>query len=157
MNVDCEVTCEQLAALTAGDLAELEAERIGAHAADCELCRRRLGDLARADAALAGARADRPSARAVLSAQRTYAEVTRPAGPAEIMTLAEAARFLRVTAEQLGEVLEELPAFELAGQIRLRRARLIEWIEQRECDHSRRSAGAWAARYAADPFGKGVA
>ena len=49
------------------------------------------------------------------------------------------------------------PAFELAGQIRVRRAKLVEWIERRERDFTRQSAASWAARATAGAFGKGVA
>lgn len=155
--MDCDVTYEQLAALAAGDLSDVVADQISGHVETCRQCRDRLTALARADAVLAGLRPERPSAEAVVSVRRGLAEAIRSAEPAEIMTLDEVAEFLRVTPEQLGEVIEELPGFELAGQVRFRRTRLIEWVEQRERDYTRKATESWAARYAADPFGKGVA
>ena len=53
------------------------------------------------------------------------------------MTLDEVAEFLRVSLEELGEVVGELPAFELAGRVRVRRTKLIEWIEKRERAYAR--------------------
>ena len=55
----------------------------------------------------------------------------------EIMTPAEVAAFLRIPLDDLEEVFDELPSFEFAGHVRVRRERLLEWIEQRE----RRQAG----------------
>ena len=57
----------------------------------------------------------------------------------------QTADFLRITRDQLGEIVEELPAFELAGQIRIRRQRLIEWVQQRERDYSRQASQRWVS------------
>jgi len=154
--VNCDVTYEELAAMTAGDL---EAERAGVireHLPGCERCRRRLAALERADEALAALRPPGPSPSAVLAARRAVAEEVRPAGGEQIMTLSEAAAFLRIGEEELGEILDELPAFELAGRVRIRRSRLIEWIAQRERDYARRRAASWAARAMGREIGKGA-
>ena len=37
-----------------------------------------------------------------------------------------------------------------------RRARLIEWIEQRERDYTRQATGSWAARAAGEEFQQGA-
>ena len=73
------------------------------------------------------------------------------------MTLEEVAEFLRISGDELGEIVEELPAFELGGRIRVRRAKLLEWIQQRERDYSRDIASSWAARASSDEFQKGIA
>ena len=39
-----------------------------------------------------------------------------------------------------------LYAFELAGQVRVRRERLVEWVQQRERDYAHQTAASWAAR-----------
>ena len=51
----------------------------------------------------------------------------------------------------MGEIVASLPAFELAGQVRVRRSRLIAWIEERE--RSYQATAGWAAH----ALGKGVA
>ena len=56
------------------------------------------------------------------------------------MTLAEVAEFLRVSPDALAEVMEELPAFEVGGQVRVRRARLVEWVAERERNYARSRA-----------------
>ena len=91
----------------------------------------------------------------LLAARRAIAAATRPAEPAEIMTLEEAAELLRLTPGQLDRIVGELPAFELGGQIRFRRVRLIEWIEQRERDYGRQAAGSWAACAASEAYEEG--
>jgi len=144
--VNCDVTYEELAALAAGELPPERAGQVRAHLPACPRCRRRVEALGRADAALAGLRPQAPPPRALLAVRRELAAVTRPARPAEVMTLEEVAAFLRITPDQLADVLEDLPAFELAGQVRVLRQRLIEWLEQRERNYARHTAESWAAR-----------
>jgi len=142
--VDCEIAYEQLAALAAGDLEGDVRAQLSQHVEQCERCRSRLSALAEADEALASVRPVTPPAEALLAARRAISDELRSRAP-EIMTLEEVGEFLRVTPEQLGEIVEELPAFEIAGQIRIRRARLTQWLEQRERDYTRQSAASWAA------------
>jgi len=92
----------------------------------------------------------------VLAASRTIAEATRATPRPEIMTLDEAAAFLRISPDELGEIAEELPAFELAGRIRVRRSRLIEWVARREADYARDTAASRVARVTAGRFEEGV-
>lgn len=98
-----------------------------------------------------------PPASTVLATRRVLAQYIRPARVCEIMTLEEAADFLRITADQLGEIVEELPAFELAGQIRVRRDRLLEWVQQRERDYNRQRSESWVARAGRIGLERGVA
>jgi anti-sigma factor RsiW len=143
--VSCDVTCEELAAFAAGDLPEACADEIGRHLADCPRCRSCRRALARSDAILAGLRRWRPDAGALLRVRRALSAATRARGSPEVMTLSEVAEHLQITPEQLDEIVEELPAFELAGQVRVRRTRLIQWIERREHEYARRAAARWAA------------
>jgi anti-sigma factor RsiW len=154
--VKCDVTYEELAAYAAGETGPTRQAEIAEHISQCERCRRRLAALKAADAALAGVRAERPPPAVVLAARRALAEQTRPQPPAEIMTIEEAAEFLRLSSEQIAEVAESLPAFELAGQVRIRRTRLIEWIQQRESDYCRTVTASWAARAAVADAGEGA-
>lgn len=50
----------------------------------------------------------------------------------EILTVAEVARYLRVTREELEAELDNLPFFEFAGRLRMRRESLLAWVEERE-------------------------
>jgi hypothetical protein len=91
----------------------------------------------------------------LLAVRRALSAEVRGAGAPEVMTLPEVAEFLRIDEADLAEILDELPAFELAGRLRVRRARLVEWIEHRERTW-RHAAGARTVG-AATRFGKGVA
>lgn len=150
--MNCDVTYQDLAAFASGDADADRREQLDGHAARCRRCRKRLEALRRSDAALKALPKVAPSGSAILAARRALVEVTRGPRAPEIMTLADVAEFLRVTPEQLGEIAEELPAFELAGQVRVRRDRLIEWVQQRERDYARDAAASWAARASAGKF-----
>jgi anti-sigma factor RsiW len=150
--VNCEVTYEELAAFAAAELDESRRGEIPEHLADCGRCRQRVAALRRADSALAALRPFAPDAATILSVRRALSEVTRGGREPEIMTLEEVGAFLRVTPGQLGQVVEELPAFELAGQVRVRRARLIEWIAAGERDYIRQAAAGWAADAGSNRF-----
>ena len=143
--MSCDVTYEELAALAAGELAPGREAQVLAHLPGCDRCRRRLAALRGADGVLAALCPPGPPAEAVLAARRAFAGVVRRTRAREIMTLEEVAEFLRLSLDQLDEVAEERPAFELAGQVRVRRAALVQWIERRERDYSRQRAGSWAA------------
>ena len=155
--MECDVIYEELAAFAFGELDPQQRARIGRHLDACDRCRKRIEALRRADELLTSLPPLEPPTWAILAARRALSEAADGRKAHEIMTLAEVAQFLRISAEQLGEVVEDLPAFELAGQVRVRRARLIEWIQQRERDYTRRAAASWAAHVASDDFGKGAA
>ena len=50
----------------------------------------------------------------------------------EVLTMEEAAAFLRVSIEDLEKEFHTLPVFSIGGRMRIRRSQLIEWIEERE-------------------------
>lgn len=155
--MDCNVTYEELAAWKAGDLPSLRSRRLKVHTAACATCRKRLATFEQADLLLHSMSSPAPAAAAILAARRRLATVTR-AGPAsEIITMEEVAEFLRLTPEQVGELIDELPAFELAGQIRIRRQKLLDWIEQRERGYTRAAVASWTAQTANWRAQKGVA
>jgi len=174
----CEVTAEQLARFAAGERVDEPATRgirqlaeyaageadgsttaeVETHLAACAECRRHVAALRRADAALAALPPATPSARALLAIRRELAREVRGAGTGpEVMTLDEVAEFLRLAPAELDEVAADLPAFELAGQVRVRRARLLEWIERREREYLRNTVASRVARTLAANGWKGVA
>ena len=155
--MNCEIEYDELSGLVGGELDAGRAVELRRHLGACEHCRERMAALNRSDRMLKAMQPLLPPAEAVLAARRALAPEVRLAPASEIMTLDEVAEFLRITPEQLGEVVEELPAFELAGQIRVRRQRLIEWVQQRERDYTRQAAESWAAKSTAIGLGRGVA
>jgi hypothetical protein len=144
--VDCNVAYEQLARFAAGELDSEEARTIEEHMGSCGACRRRLEALEEADAALSALQRMEPSASAVLNTRRLLSREIRPAEEPEIMTLDDVADFLRISLDELEEVVLELPAFELAGQLRVRRSKLVEWVEARERSYARSRAETEVAR-----------
>jgi anti-sigma factor RsiW len=161
MNAERHTTCsladEELAAFAAGDLPEDRQRTLAAHAATCARCRRRLHALSRVDSELTEL-LHRPVPEVVL--QRALARVrpsaSAPAVP-EILTLREAAAFLRVSDDELQDLLDELPVFELAGQLRIRTEKLRQWIEQRELAYQRTAFRTRALRITRGAWLKGMA
>lgn len=49
-----------------------------------------------------------------------------------VLTVEQLARYLQVPTGDIHEQLEELPAFEFAGEVRFLRASIDEWIHERE-------------------------
>ena len=119
---------EQLSAFEAGHLPPDQLDEIRLHLADCALCRRRLASISSLDALL-GQVVDLPPADVLARVASAIGPVD---APREIMTFSEAAEFLRLSDAEMADIAGELPAFELAGQLCIRRSRLLEWIEQRE-------------------------
>lgn len=127
VEMTCPFTDEQLAAWsTAGAEAGIE---WGGHVARCPSCQTRLTALQRMDQLLRQT-ITQPVPAAL--AERVRATLQRQWKSTEILTLEEVAAFLHLSIDQLDEITDELPAFELAGQIRVRKTKLLEWIEARE-------------------------
>ena len=143
----CEVTNEELSRFAASELAPNEAAAVEDHLRSCEGCRRRLRALRALDIALSELPRLEPSAEALLHTRRALsAEVRAVPPPPELMTLGDVADTLRISLDELEEIVLDLPAFELAGQLRVRRGKLVEWIEARERAWARSSAQSEAAR-----------
>ena len=132
MNMNCPWTDEELAARASGDLPAEAAQSLDDHLRRCDSCCRRLEAIRCVDAALSVLPRHLPSMTSMLQVRRSLAAQTRGRSEPEILTLEELAEFLRVSLEELGEVVDTLPAFELGGQVRVRRAMLLEWLEHRE-------------------------
>jgi hypothetical protein len=101
-----------------------------------------------------------PSPAGLLDARRALSQSIddrRPPGEHDVMSLEEVARYLRISEEDLEAIADQLPTFEIAGRIRVRRARLVEWIEQRELLQMRERMRGELTRAAREDDGKGVA
>jgi len=153
----CDVSYEDLAIYSAGEVDDERMIELKAHVASCAECRRRLADIREADSLMTGLRREEPSASALLETRRALAREVRGRGGPEIMTLDEAAEFLRVDPRELDVEVWGLPVFEIGGRLRVRRARLVAWIEDRERAFARGSAASEVARIVGGDFGKGVA
>jgi hypothetical protein len=153
----CEITNEQLSAYSLGDLPGDQHQELRQHVASCESCQQCLAGLRALDTTLRNLPHETPSAETILAARRLLSEETRPRREPEILTLEEVAAFLRIEPEELRPFVTDLPAFELGGQIRVRRSKLLEWIEQRERQFGRSSAASTVAWIQAGTLRKGVA
>ncbi len=153
----CDISYDELAAYAAGDLDADRAAAIREHAAGCQECQGRIEALQLTDQLLAAAKPTPPPAEALLNTRRALAGATRQAPQSEIMTLEDVAEYLKISAEDLNDIVDDLPAFELAGNIRVRRTRLLDWIEQRERAYRSSAAASWSAHASIDAFNQGVA
>lgn len=153
----CDMTTEQLAAFTAGDMPDDRAADIHRHVSSCDHCRQRLDALAMVDSSLQSLTPPSPPPDALARIRHVLDRelAAQPAG--EIMTLQEVAEFLRVEDDDLRDLLGDLPAFEIAGRIRVRRQKLLEWIGLREEQYLRQTVQSHTARIVTGRFGQGVA
>lgn len=155
--MSCGITYEELAGFAENDLPDERQAAIERHVATCQTCRQRLAAFKTVDGALRRMSAAQPSAGTILATRRLLAEETRPKREPEILTLEEVAEFLRIDPEELRPFVADLPAFELGGQIRVRRSKLLEWVEQREQQFSRGNIAGAMARIRSGGLQKGVA
>ncbi len=152
----CNVTYDELAAFAANDLSPARREAVELHLGKCATCRRRLDALRRADSALRQLNHLEPSPEAVRDAREAFRGHAASLPPPEIMTLDDVARYLHVPLDDVRAMWDELPAFELAGRIRVRRAKLMEWIDERERAYRRCAAEDQVVHGLADLFVEGA-
>ena len=141
----CDVTYEELSAFAAHDASPERAQALQDHVRQCPTCQTRLAALLKLDSALQKLPRIQPPTSAVLNVRRAFSRGIRSREPA-VMTLQEVADFLRVSLEDLYEAVDDLPAFDLAGRILVRRAKLVEWIGQREQAYRRQTIQSEIAR-----------
>jgi anti-sigma factor RsiW len=134
--MSCTVEPVVLLAYLDGELADDERPRLEAHLQHCAECAGRLAQLRRSGQALQEeAHADLPDAvRRRLG--RTLGGAAAPDAWPEVMALEEVARYLGITLDELDRLAADLPAFEVAGRIRVRRSELGKWIARREQDYA---------------------
>lgn len=134
----CLVTYDELARYTADDIDPDRAAEIEEHLKGCESCRRRVAALRSVDGLAGRAMPVPPPPDAMQRIRRVLAREVRGDDLPEVMTMEEVAEALRLSADEIDEIMPTLPAFEVAGSVRVRRSRLIEWIEKRERIYARR-------------------
>jgi len=148
--VACDIRYEEIGEFAAGELPAERARELEQHLRSCANCQRRLDAVRAVDTGLARLPRLLPSPGGLHRARRSLSEVLRRTQEPELMRLDEVAEFLRISLDELEEVVAELPAFEVAGQLRVRRAKLLEWVEARERSYRRSSAQSEVARAFAD-------
>ncbi len=116
-----------------GMLAGSARRKLLRHLAGCARCSEELARLRRALEALRETSLVEPSeaTRAGL-ARVARGEERMPAAVPEVLELREVAAYLRVALADLEPLLDELPGFEIAGQIRFRREAIDRWIGEQE-------------------------
>ncbi len=135
-----EWTDEHLAAFSHGDLDLVRSARLKAALDRDDALRSRLNRIRAADLLLRALPRSEPSASGILTARQALARALKQVGTSEIMTLDEVAAYLNISLDELDALAEQLPAFEVAGRLRMRRVRLDEWIQQQERAFARRNA-----------------
>jgi len=127
--------CQQLLSpYQKGELGREDAEGVASHIANCPACASRVAALGQLDSLLRGLPSPPPPSAVLMSVRE---RVHQDIAGGEIMDAGQVAAFLRLTQEQVLDSLDELPCFEVAGQIRFRRAALMQWIEDREAARRR--------------------
>ena len=112
-----------------GELPHEDARRVADHLAQCRSCAQRLEGLRQLDDILRAMPMQEPSSAVLLAVRdRVHGEL---AG-GEILDAGQVAAYLKLSRGQVLDHLDELPCFEVAGEIRFRRTALMEWIEERE-------------------------
>jgi hypothetical protein len=142
---NCPITPARLLRYLDGTLSRRETATVAQHLAECPACRRRLDNMRQAETELAELAGQPVPAETQLRVQERIGLTQNR----DILTIEEAADLLRLNSDQMAEALDDLPWFELAGQIRFRRQTLFDWIREREREctrerlrHSFRSATA---------------
>lgn len=130
----CQECQDQLSGLIDGALPVEEIEGVRRHTAACKACAAECADLLCVNA-LARA-ANCPAVPPDLwDRVRQAVDRSGPSLPAplrEVLTLQEAAEYLRLSEDALMRALGEVPHFVVGRQVRFRRRTLDDWIERQE-------------------------
>jgi len=132
----CTLDPERLVAWLDGDLRGAAAARIAAHVAACPQCRDRAAGLTRQAEALRHEIDCEVPGDVLARLHEALPAAGAAGGCPEVLTLEDVARYLRVGLDDLDRVAADLPAFEIAGQVRVRRTELERWIARREQDYA---------------------
>jgi excisionase family DNA binding protein len=132
----CELLREYLAANLGRAQPEALPQELSDHMASCESCQEELHRVTRLSAAVKALTVTALPADGELRIRSALNAALAGAGPGHafgpVLTVEELARYLQVRREQVYEALEELPAFEFAGEVRFLRTSIDDWIRERE-------------------------
>lgn len=142
--MDCEECRELLSEFAARELDEARSALVRDHVSACAQCERLTAAL-RKTADLVDVLPDEEPPRTFCV--RVLAKVDGmlspvPADAPEIMTPDQLAAFLQLPPEKIEEEMATLPSFEIAGEVRFSKDRVLEWIRERES--VRRQQVTWA-------------
>ena len=148
---ECARTRARLSELADGELDAETSAGLVRHMEGCDACRTELGRFQAMLGALDSLPDPEPGEGLRLEAldrmlPRSLANVP------EIMGVQDLLNYLGVTREQLLEELDELPAFEFAGQLKFRKSAVDRWIDERQKARARAidasRVAAWRSRRA---------
>lgn len=128
-----------LSRLLAGELTAEEAEKVRALLEKDEEARAVLATMRRIAESAGRMPCPPPAAVATMRTKAAVREaigVGKPKAFGPVLTLDEVAEYLKVERAMVEEMLDELPAFEFGGKVRLRLDSLEAWIRGRERQYS---------------------
>ena len=139
--MNCDDCLERLSPFEAGELTTDLAEQVQQHLTECAGCSRLVEALRTASTWVDRLQDDEPTRSVCVRILAEVDELLAPdlAEAPEIMTPEQLARFLRVPLAELDEVIDTIPGFEIGGELRFRRERVVEWINEREQARARRA------------------
>ena len=137
--MNCNDVRGMLSELEAGELSETISGEVRNHLHSCAECSRLLAALRTASGLVDRLPEEEPSRACSFRIRRAVDELLGPefSQSPEILTPEELARFLRIPDEKLDQEIEAIPGFEIAGELRFRKDRVLQWIEEREKDRER--------------------
>ena len=129
--------CSRLSDYFDGEMEGEDRRRFERHLETCPACGDRLEELKGMREALRSACDRELPEESDLRIRRRLRSADEPTrGGEEILDLEGVARLLKVTPAEVEEHLDEIPSFEIAGRLRFRRDRIIEWVGRREMKRS---------------------
>ena len=129
MNADCN----HLEAFFDGELSSEQQNEFRAHLEQCETCRTRLNQLTALRASIRHQGEVSLSHDADLRLRRRIHREIRPDNRLpEILDIESVAQLMQLSVSEVAEILDEIPHFEIAGRIRFRRNRVLDWLREKE-------------------------
>ena len=137
--MNCEQCQELLSEFESGELTEEQAAQVHEHVEQCNECSELLKALEVSTELVCELTDEEPPRSMSLRVLGKVDEMLAPdlTEAPDILTPELLARFLGISLEQLEDDIHLIPGFEIAGQLRFRKERVIEWIEERERDRER--------------------
>ncbi|MBT4816714.1 MAG: helix-turn-helix domain-containing protein [Lentisphaerae bacterium] len=155
MNCQCEP--EALCRVLGDEMDAEERQSMETHLGQCTDCTRMLAALRVTDRCLEQLDQIEPDAATLLDVRRAMACERQRSHDDSLMTMDEVAEYLRLDPDEFERVASQVPAFEFAGKVLVRRSQLLEWVRQRERTYANAEAGSLVTGILAFPGKAGVA